>query len=248
MACWAVEGIGEVLPGQDLAELCREPLIRSGGLQPWDVVLVTHKVISKAAGRTIRLAEIVPGDAAVAIGHRVGQDPRMVEVILRESRAVIRAEPGVLVTETVHGFICANAGVDRSNVGGGEEVTCLPENPDLSAAGLRSAWLDLAEGGPLGVIVTDTFGRPFREGAVNVAIGTSGIPALSDHRGLLDERGYLLHASTIGTADEIAGLGELVMGKLDGIPLAVVRGFSWRGPELGAQALLRPAAQDIFRR
>ncbi len=248
LACWAVEGIGEVTPGQDLALLCRSPLQNAGGLEPWDVVLVTHKVISKSEGRTLLLEDVVPGDVAVAIGQRVGQDPRMVEVILRESRAVIRAEPGVLVTETVQGFICANAGVDRSNVGGGSEVTCLPLDPDGSAASLREAWLDLAGGGPLGVIVTDTFGRPFREGAVNVAIGVAGIPALSDHRGLFDERGYLLHASTIGTADEIAGIGELVMGKLDGIPLAVVRGFTWSGPEAGAQALLRPEAKDIFRR
>ncbi len=235
-------------PGDDLARLCRGPLQGAGGLEPWDVVLVTHKVISKAEGRMVLLEDVTPGDVAVAIGQRVGQDPRMVEVILRESRAVIRAEPGVLVTETVHGFICANAGVDRSNVGGGSAVICLPLDPDGSAGALRAAWLDLAGGGPLGVIVTDTFGRPFREGAVNVAIGAAGIPALSDHRGLLDGRCYLLHASTIGTADEIAGIGELVMGKLDGIPLAVVRGLTWSGPEAGAGVLRRPPAQDIFRR
>jgi coenzyme F420-0:L-glutamate ligase/coenzyme F420-1:gamma-L-glutamate ligase len=248
LECWAVAGIPEVACGDDLGQLGRAALQQAGGLQPGDVVLVTHKVVSKAEGRTVLLDEVAPGDLAVAISQRVGQDPRMVEVILRESRSVIRAEPGVLVTETRHGFICANAGVDRSNVGGGLAVTCLPLDPDGSAAALRAAWLDLAGGGPLGVIVTDTFGRPFREGAVNVAIGAAGIPALSDHRGLLDERGYLLHASTIGTADEIAGIGELVMGKLDGIPLAVVRGFTWSGPEAGAGVLLRPAEKDIFRR
>lgn len=248
LTCWGIEGIGEVRPGQDLALLGERALRAAGGLEPWDVVLVTHKVISKAEGRLVCLDEVEPGDVAVALAERVGQDPRLTEVILRESRTVIRAEPGVLVTETVHGFICANAGVDRSNVGGGSEVTCLPRDPDRAAASLRSAWLELAGGGPLGVIVTDTFGRPFREGAVNVAIGAAGIPTLSDHRGLLDERGYLLHASTIGTADEIAGIGELVMGKLDAVPLAVVRGFTWSGPELSAQALLRPAARDIFRR
>ena len=237
----------DVSTGEDLAETCRHPLLLAGGLEPWDVVVVTHKVISKAEGRVIRLTDVVPGDAAIAVAERVGQDPRMTEVILRESRRVIRAEPGVLVTETVQGFVCANSGVDRSNVGGGEEVTCLPLAPDQSADRLRRAWLDLAAGGPLGVVVTDTFGRPFREGAVNVAIGCSGIPALTDHRGLLDERGYLLHASTIGTGDEIAGLGELVMGKIDGVPLAVVRGFRWQGPDSGAQALLRPAEKDIFR-
>lgn len=247
LTCWGVEGIPEVVAGDDLGATCRRPLLRAGGLEPWDVVVVTHKVISKAEGRVLRLDGVVPGDAAVALAARVGQDPRMTEVILRESRRVVRAEPGVLVTETVHGFVCANSGVDRSNVGGGEAVTCLPVAPDLSADRLRRSWLDLAHGGPLGVIVTDTFGRPFREGAVNVAIGCSGIPPLSDHRGLLDEMGYLLHASTIGTADEIAGLAELVMGKIDGVPVAVVRGFSWQGPEMAAQALLRPREKDIFR-
>jgi coenzyme F420-0:L-glutamate ligase/coenzyme F420-1:gamma-L-glutamate ligase len=247
LSCWGIEGVPELSTGEDLAETCRQPLLLAGGLEPWDVVVVTHKVISKAEGRVSRLTDVVPGDAAIAVAERVGQDPRMTEVILRESRRVIRAEPGVLVTETVQGFVCANSGVDRSNVGGGEVVTCLPLDPDLSADRLRRSWLDLAAGGPLGVVVTDTFGRPFREGAVNVAIGCAGIPALSDHRGLLDERGYLLHASTIGTGDEIAGLGELVMGKIDGIPLAVVRGFRWQGPESGAQVLLRPGEKDIFR-
>jgi len=245
---WAVEGIGEVGPGEDLAELCRRALVTSGGLEPWDVVVVTHKVVSKAEGRVRSLASVVPSAAALAVANSVGQDPRMVEVILQESKRVIRAEPGVLVTETVHGLVCANSGVDRSNVGGGEEVTCLPLEPDASARRLRASWLDLAAGGPLGVVITDTFGRPFREGAVNVAIGVAGMPALSDHRGLLDERGYLLHASTIATADEIAGIGELLMGKIDGIPLAVVRGFRWEGPDLGAAALQRPSERDIFRR
>ncbi len=243
-----MEGVPEIRAGDDLGTICRGHLRATGGLEPWDVVVVTHKVVSKAEGRVSRLAEVDPGDPALALAERVGQDPRMVEVILRESRRVIRAEPGVLITETVQGLVCANSGVDRSNVGGGELVTCLPLRPDLSAGRLRRAWLDLAQGGPLGVIISDTFGRPFREGAVNVAIGAAGLPALSDHRGLRDEQGYLLHASTIGTADEIAGIGELVMGKIDQVPLAVVRGFTWEGPEEGADVLQRPAERDIFRR
>jgi coenzyme F420-0:L-glutamate ligase/coenzyme F420-1:gamma-L-glutamate ligase len=246
---WAVTGVPEVRTGDDLGRLCLAPLEAAGGLAPWDVVLVTHKVISKAEGRMIELASIEPSPAALEVAARVQhEDPRMVEVILRESTRVVRAEPGVLVTETLHGLVCANAGVDRSNVGGGEAVTCLPLDPDGAAERLRQDWLSLAGGGPLGVIVSDTFGRPFREGAVNVAIGVAGMPGLSDHRGLLDEQGYLLHASTIGTADEIAGIGELLMGKIDGIPLAVVRGFSWEGPEEGAGVLQRPAERDIFRR
>jgi len=248
LLAWAVEGIPELQAGQDLGAICREPLRVGGGLQPWDVVVVTHKVVSKVEGRVMSLAEVEPSDPALALAQRVGQDPRMVQVILQESRRVIRAEPGVLITETVQGLVCANSGVDRSNVGGGELVTCLPLQPDRSAAGLRRSWLDLAQGGPLGIIISDTFGRPFREGAVNVAIGVAGMPALSDHRGLQDEQGYLLHASTIGSADEIAGIGELLMGKIDQVPLAVVRGFSWEGPDGGAGVLQRPAERDIFRR
>lgn len=248
LLAWAVEGIPELHAEDDLGAICRAPLGAGGGLEPWDVVVVTHKVVSKAEGRVISLADVRPGDPALALAARVGQDPRMVQVILQESRRVIRAEPGVLVTETVQGLVCANSGVDRSNVGGGELVTCLPLHPDRSAADLRRSWLDLAQGGPLGVVITDTFGRPFREGAVNVAIGVAGMPALSDHRGLLDQRGYLLHASTIGTADEIAGIGELVMGKIDQVPVAVVRGFTWEGPDEGAGVLQRAAERDLFRR
>jgi len=249
LGAWPVTGVPEVRAGDDLGQLCLAPLEAAGGLAPWDVVLVTHKVVSKSEGRVYDLAGIEPTQASLEVAARARhEDPRMVEVILRESTRVVRAEPGVLVTETVQGLVCANSGVDRSNVGGGERVTCLPLDPDHSAERLRRAWLGLARGGPLGVIISDTFGRPFREGAVNVAIGVAGMPGLSDHRGLLDEQGYLLHASTIGTADEIAGIGELLMGKVEGIPLAVVRGFSWQGPEEGAGVLQRPPARDIFRR
>ncbi len=245
---WAVPGIPEIESGHDLGQLAFEPLSRSGGLQPWDVVVVTHKVVSKAEGRVFSLAEFEPRTSALALAATLGQDPRLVEAVLRESRLVVRAESGVLITETHHGLVCANAGVDRSNVGGGETITCLPLDPDRSAERLRQQWRPLAGGGPLGVLISDTFGRPFREGSVNVAIGVAGMPALSDHRGLKDPQGYELHASTIGSADEIASLGELLMGKVDGLPLAVVRGLTWSGPEEGSGPLLREPARDIFRR
>jgi len=245
---WAVSGIPEVTNGQDLGQLAVAPLVSSGGLQPWDVVVVTHKIVSKAEGRVYPLSDFDPRPAALALAAELGQDPRMVEAVLRESRRVIRAESGVLITETQHGLVCANAGVDRSNVGGGETITCLPLAPDRSAATLQEQWLPLAGGGPLAVIVSDTFGRPFREGSVNVAIGVAGMPALSDFRGLQDPQGYELHASTIGSADEIASLGELMMGKVDGLPMAVVRGLTWSGPDQGSAPLLRDAAHDIFRR
>ena len=245
--CWAVAGVGEVGPGAELGAELAPALEAAGGLRPFDVVVVTHKIVSKAEGRTVRLADVQPGERAQTLAARVEADPRLVEVILGESRRVVRAGPGVLVTETHHGLVCANAGVDRSNVGGGEVVTCLPLDPDGSAAGLRRAWLPLAGGGPLGVLICDTFGRPFREGGVNVAIGLAGLPGLSDHRGVVDPHGYTLRVSTLGSADEIAGLAELVMGKVAGRPVAVVRGLRWQGPAEGAAALQRPAARDLFR-
>lgn len=248
VSCWAVSGIPEVRPGDQLDRLGAAALRDAGGLEPWDVVVVTHKVVSKSEGRITDLAEVVPGPRAQALAAGLGQDPRMTEVILQEATAVIRAERGILVTETVQGLVCANSGVDRSNVGGGTAVVRLPLRPDRSAGALRDAWLPMAGGGPLGVVISDTFGRPFREGAVNVAIGVAGMPAISDHRGLEDDRGYLLHASTIGSADEIAGLGEMVMGKIDAVPMAVVRGLRWQGPSQSAEALLRRPERDIFRR
>lgn len=248
ISAWAVPGLPEVESGQDLGALAVGPLSQAGGLLPWDVVVVTHKVVSKAEGRVFPLERFQPRDAALALAASLDQDPRLVEAILQESSRVVRAESGVLITETHHGLVCANAGVDRSNVGGGGAITCLPLDPDGSARRLRQGWLELARGGPLGVIVSDTFGRPFREGSVNVAIGVAGMPALSDHRGLIDPQGYQLHASLIGSADEIASIGELVMGKIDGLPMAVVRGLSWSGPEPGSGPLLRQPSRDIFRR
>ena len=154
----------------------------------------------------------------------------------------------MLVCETVHGLVCANAGVDRSNVGGGEHVTLLPVDADASASLLRDAWLPLCAGGPLGVVICDTFGRPFREAGVNVAIGVAGLPAITDYRGLPDVSGYVMRASALATADEIASAAELVMGKTDGVPVAVVRGLRWEGEGRGAGVLLRDPARDVFRR
>lgn len=248
LTAWAVPDIPEIAAGQDLGQLAAGPLVRGGGLQPWDVVVVTHKVVSKAEGRVFPLGAFEPRAEARSLAATLMQDPRLVEAVLRESRRVVRAESGVLITETHHGLICANAGVDRSNVGGGAMITCLPQDPDRSAARLRLQWLPFAGQGPLAVLISDTFGRPFREGSVNVAIGVAGMPALSDHRGLLDPQGYELHASAIGSADEIASIGELLMGKVDGLPIAVVRGLTWSGPETGSAPLLRDPARDIFSR
>jgi len=243
-----VHGIPEVVAGADLAVLVRDGLAASGiALTAWDVVAVTHKVVSKAAGAVVDLRDVVPSARAVEIAAQTDNDARLVEVILGESVRVLSALPGVLVCETVHGLVCANAGVDRSNVGGGDLVTLLPRDPDASAASLRASWLSLCDGGPLGVIVCDTFGRPFREAGVNVAVGVAGMPAITDYRGLPDSSGYVMRASALATADEIASAAELVMGKTDGVPVAVIRGLRWEGEGSGAGELQRDPARDVFR-
>jgi len=239
-----VRGLPAVAPGDDLAALVL-PLL---ALQPWDVVVVTHKVVSKAEGRLVSLASVVPSAEAVSLAARSDNDPRLVEVILGETSRVLSALPGVLVCETVHGLVCANAGVDRSNVEGGDVVTLLPRDPDASASSLRDAWLPTCGGGPLGVVICDTFGRPFRDAGVNVAIGVAGMPALTDYRGMEDTSGYLMRASALATADEIASAAELVMGKVDEVPVAVVRGLRWDGAGHGAAELQRAASRDVFRR
>ena len=244
-----VRGIPVVRAGDDLAALVAGGLRVSGlALQPWDVVVVTHKVVSKAEGATVSLDSVVPSPSAVELAARTDNDARLVEVILGQTVRVLSALPGVLVCETAHGLVCANAGVDRSNVEGGDVVTLLPRDPDSSAAALRSAWLPSCSGGPLGVVICDTFGRPFREAGVNVAIGVAGMPSLTDYRGMGDTSGYLMRASALATADEIASAAELVMGKVDEVPVAVVRGLRWDGEGRGASELQRDAARDVFRR
>jgi coenzyme F420-0:L-glutamate ligase/coenzyme F420-1:gamma-L-glutamate ligase len=243
-----VRGIPELRPGDDLAALVLAALDRSGlELRPWDVLVVTHKVVSKAEGALVDLDTVIPSATAVALAERTGGDPRLTEVVLGETRRVLRAGPGVLVCETVTGLVCANAGVDRSNVPGAETVTLLPRDPDSSATGLRTAWLDAAGGGPLGVVVCDSFGRPFREAQVNVAIGVAGMPALTDHRGLVDTTGELMNASVLASADEIASAAELVMGKVDRVPVALLRGLRWAGEGSGSAGLQRDPAHDLFR-
>lgn len=244
-----VRGLPAVVPGDDLGALVLAGLGLSGlAFQPWDVVVVTHKVVSKAEGRLVDLASVVPSAEAVALAVRTDNDARLVSVILGESLRVLTALPGVLVCETVHGLVCANAGVDRSNVGGADMVTLLPADPDASASALRSAWLSSCGGGPLGVVICDTFGRPFRDAGVNVAIGLAGMPGMTDYRGMVDTSGYLMRASALATADEIASAAELVMGKLAEVPVAVVRGLQWDGVGRGAVELQRDPARDVFRR
>jgi coenzyme F420-0:L-glutamate ligase/coenzyme F420-1:gamma-L-glutamate ligase len=241
-----VEGLGEIRPGHDVARLVVEAAARQGTpIAPGDVLVIGQKIVSKAEGRLVHLADVVPSAVASAMAGSVGKDPRLLEVILRESRRVVRMDKGVLITETHHGWVCANAGVDQSNVDA-DTVALLPEDPDRSARGLRDAVRALT-GAEIGVLVADTFGRPWREGLTNVAIGVAGLAPLKSYLGELDSAGRPLQATILALADELAGAAELVMGKLDRIPAAIVRGLALTGGDEGSKPLLRDPARDLFR-
>jgi coenzyme F420-0:L-glutamate ligase / coenzyme F420-1:gamma-L-glutamate ligase len=214
-------------------------------LEAADVVVVTQKVVSKAEGRIVYLASVRPSHRAREMAGRIGFDPRHVEVILSESVRVVREAPHVLITETRHGFVCANAGVDRSNAGAPEVLVLLPAEPDASAQRLRAAFVEHVGTAP-GVIISDSFGRAWREGQVNVAIGCAGVVPMRDYRGRRDTDGYELQGTLLGVADELASAAELVMGKLDRVPAALVRGAGVEGAG-DARALLRDPAIDLFR-
>ena len=239
-----VVGLGEIEPGADLGQLIFSA-VEGLRLADGDVVVVTQKIVSKAEGCIVQLDSVTPSALARTWAERWDKDARVVELALRESKRIVRMERGVLISETRHGFVCANAGVDCSNVGSGK-ATLLPPDPDASAERLRSG-LQALSGVKLGVVITDTFGRAWREGQTNVAIGVAGIQPLRNFEGVVDPTGYQLRVTLLATADEIAGAAELVMGKLDRVPVAIVRGL----PEIlgngTAQQLVRPAATDLFR-
>ncbi|TMG46179.1 MAG: coenzyme F420-0:L-glutamate ligase [Chloroflexi bacterium] len=237
-----VEGLPEVRSGDDLAQL----LSAHAKFQPGDVLVMAQKVVSKAEGRLIDLAAVVAGEDAVRIagGLIANPDPRMVQVVLDESVRVLRSER-VLITETRQGYVSANAGVDHSNVGGHDKLTLLPVDPDASAKRLRVRLQELT-GVEVGVIISDTFGRPWRLGIVNVALGVAGMPATVDLRGTLDDDGEPLRATVLAIADDIAAGAGLVMGKTNRTPAVIVRGLELRGSGSGRD-LIRPQAEDLFR-
>ncbi|GAC1675248.1 MAG: coenzyme F420-0:L-glutamate ligase [Candidatus Dormibacteraceae bacterium] len=237
-----VEGLPEVHPGDDLGELIGS----RSKLELGDVIVVAQKVVSKAEGRIINLQTVRASSEAVRIAFDLiaEPDPRMVQVILDESVRVLRSKR-VLITETPHGFVCANGGVDHSNVSGADDVTLLPEDPDASAARLHGRLKELT-GVDVGVIVSDTFGRPWRLGIVNVALGVAGLPALLDLRGSLDDAGKPLYATVLAIADDIAAAAGIVMGKTARTPAVIVRGLRLKGGGSGRD-LVRPAAEDLFR-
>src|SRR5579864_8000729 len=238
---------GEIYPGDLLAEKLAESLRkRRVRLISGDILVVKHKIVSKAEGRIVDLSTIQPSAESVEWARQYDLDPRVIELALRESRAVIRRKNGVLITETQHGFLCANSGVDVSNVDGGGTALLLPEDADRSAAKLRRT-LKRRTGVSLAVIITDSFGRPWREGLTDFAIGISGMKALRDDRGRRDSHGYKLKASVEAVADELACAAGLICGKLNRAPACLVRGFRYEPGSGKVGDLLRSASTDLFR-
>ena len=234
-----VEGLPEIREGDDLAPLIAERAELADG----DVLVVAQKAVSKAEGRVVRLADVEPSDDARELA--AGEDPRRLQVILDEAVRLVRTRPPLVIAETRHGFVCASAGVDSSNAPEAETVVLLPEDPDASAQRLRDGLRELT-GSEIGVILSDSFGRAWRQGTTGVAIGLAGIRPLLDLTGVRDSAGYELHATVIAVADELAGAAELVMGKTDGVPAAIVRGHDARG-DGSARDLVIPAERDLFR-
>ncbi|HMI29855.1 MAG TPA: coenzyme F420-0:L-glutamate ligase, partial [Gaiellaceae bacterium] len=235
-----VEGLPEIREGDDLAELISAKV----ELEDGDVAVLAQKVVSKAEGRVVRLHEIEPSQRAKEIAGD-DQDPRRIEAILREAKRVVRVRKPLVIAETRHGFICASAGVDSSNAPEPGMLVLLPLDPDASARGLRDRFRELT-GRDVAVLVTDSFGRPWRQGTIDVALGAAGLEVMRDLRGQRDPVGYELHATMIATADEIASAAELVMGKVEGIPAAVVRGLEVAG-DGHARDLVIPHERDLFR-
>ena len=238
-----LDGIPPVEEGDDLAALCAAAAGRLGGLADGDVLVIAQKAVSKAEGRVVALEDVEASALARTIA--ADHDARQLEVILRESARVVRMRPPLVIAETRHGFVCASAGVDASNAPGAGMLVLLPLDPDASAARLRAGLVERT-GRDVAVIVSDSFGRPWRQGTTDVAIGAAGLTPLLDLRGTRDPAGYELRTTTIAVADEIAGAAELVMRKVAGIPAAVVRGLEVAG-EGTARDLVMPADRDLFR-
>ncbi len=242
-----VTGLPEFHPGDDVAAMLAQAARAQGTpIEAGDIVVVTQKIVSKALGRLVRLADIEPSPFARSLSAQYEKDPRLVELILRESKRIVRMDQGVILTETRHGFVCANAGIDASNMGGEGVVALLPEDSDAAARTIRDG-LRAKTGAEVAVIVSDTFGRPWREGCTNVAIGVAGMEPLVDYRGQQDPMGVIMRVSVLAVADELASATEPIMGKLDRVPAAIVRGYRYAKGEAGAKALVRLPERDLFR-
>jgi coenzyme F420-0:L-glutamate ligase/coenzyme F420-1:gamma-L-glutamate ligase len=242
-----LQGLPNVTPGTDLAQVIVEAAQAQGfAFSRGDILVVTQKIVSKAEGQLVDLQTVTPSPFAVQVAKLQDKDPHIVEVVLRESKRVVRMAQRTIIAETHHGFVCAHAGVDESNVAGEGTVALLPVDADASARRLRDE-IRQRTGVELAIIISDTFGRPWREGLVNVAIGIAGMDAMKDYRGLPDTEGRTLKVTTLAVADELASAAELVMGKLDRVPVAVIRGYLYTPGEGNSAQLLRAPERDLFR-
>ena len=245
-----IEGLPEVRAGDDLAAQIMDAAVAQGtAIDDGDVLVVTQKIISKSEGRVVDLRTVTPSPFATSWAERVDRDPRLVELELRESRAVVRMDEarGILITETHHGFVCANSGIDTSNVPGDEMVALLPVDSDKSARGIREDIRGRAAGAEVAVVVSDTFGRAWREGHVNFAIGCAGINPIKDYKGTPDAHGMILKVTAIAVADELAAASELVTAKAIGVPVAIIRGYDYDTAPDGVGTLIRESSRDLFR-
>jgi len=241
-----LSGVPEVKAGDDVAQIIADAIQkRSWSIEQGDVFVVAQKIISKAEGRIVSLAEVDPSVRASEWAATYQKDARLIETVLREAASIVKMERGIIVARTRHGFVCANAGVDCSNTLAGT-VTLLPEDPDASARDLRQR-LEKAFGVKVAVIISDSFGRPWREGLTNVALGVAGISPLVDYRGMKDGSGNTLQMTVMACADEVASAAELVMGKTQRVPVAIIRGVSMQSTSGSGQDLVRPTDKDLFK-
>lgn len=243
-----IEGLPIIKTGDNIAKLICDAASRQGSpIKDLDIVIITHVVVSRAEGNIINLDDVVPSEFAKNIAKQYEKDPAIVEVVLRESKGISRMADGILITESKHGFVCANSGVDKSNVPGERLVALLPDNPDRSAEKIRQE-IKRITGSDVAVIISDTHGRPLRQGEINVAIGASGIMPIRDRRGEKDLFGYVLRVKQTAIADELASAAELVIGQAnEGIPAAIIRGYNYpKSDGIGAKELIRPREKDLF--
>jgi coenzyme F420-0:L-glutamate ligase/coenzyme F420-1:gamma-L-glutamate ligase len=243
-----IEGLPVIKTGDNIAKLICDTVKRQGdSIQNSDILVITHVAVSRAEGKIVNLDEVVPSELAKNIARQYEKDPALVEVVLRESKSISRMADGILITESKHGFICANSGVDKSNVPGERIVALLPDDPDSSADIIRQEIKGLT-GCDVAVIVSDTHGRPLRQGEINVAIGVAGIKPIRDRRGEKDLFGYVLKVKQTAIADELASAAELVIGQADeGVPAAIIRGYNYpKSDTAEAKELIRPREKDLF--
>ena len=247
LSIFGVTGLPEITKGMDLADLIVNAANDDGtALESGDVVVITSKIVSKAEGRTVDLVDITPSQFATEYAEKWEKDPRIVEIVLRESTRIVRQVGPVMITETKHGFVCANSGVDQSSSGAHDRAVMLPEDPDGSARGFRKRFKEL--GIDVAVLVSDTFGRPWREGQTDIAIGSAGMDPMVSYIGQIDPHGHEFKVQVVCAADELAGAAELMKGNVSRIPVAVIRGWSWEPNETASmQDVIREAEKDVFR-